>query len=409
MLDPSFDAEIRALHARGLRGQGLAIGHLDSGVDANHPLLREKVRHFKAFSPSGLEALEAAPSDPSGHGTYTAGLLVGGEVEGQPLGIATEAELCSGAVIEEGNIVARMLLGMDWVAGLGVSVLSLGFGLHPPTPMLRTMIRSLTQRDILVVAPIGNFGAGLAHAPGTYAEVLSVGATDPSGRVASFSGSENHARTKACLKPDLAAPGVDVLSATPNGTTLRQSGTSSAAARVAGLAALLRQAVPSATAEQVKEALHRTAAPPSDAQDHRVRCGSVRPIAALQALESGLSGVGEQELDPALQELPSQQTPTQEIRATRFVDPRLHEKLSYGIDDLPIDVVLAFASMDDQRRFAAGGGGRPRADVGAGFRMTCLNHAPICIARCTAAWVVPLLDSPDLTGLGAADADRSPR
>jgi subtilisin family serine protease len=146
---------------------------------------------------------------------------------------------------------------MDWVVGLKVRALSMSLGL----PGYREDFRVLTQRlralNILPVFAVGNEGPGTSRYPGNYPEALSVGAFASDNTVADFSSSERFNRPYDPLVPDLVGPGVDVLSCIPGNKYAQMSGTSMATPHIAGLAALLFQANPGATADQVEAEIFR--------------------------------------------------------------------------------------------------------------------------------------------------------
>lgn len=368
----------------------MKIGQLDTGVDGAHPALAGRVERFRCFAANGFSDEEAEATDGASHGTHTAGLMVGGVCEGRLIGIAPAARLHCGAVIEAGNIVARTLLGLDWLAESGVSVVNLSLGVPGATPVFRSMLRALARRDILVVCPIGNGGAGSAGAPGCEAEVLSVGACGPDGRVARFSGSLNDPRTKACCRPDVVANGVGSLSLAAGGGTSRQSGTSAASAIVAGLAALLRQAFPRAPGAAIKRAIMVSAEPLGDDQSHRARHGRVRLLAAFAALEQGITADADETPDLALPE-------------KKFVDPRLAEQLTRVRDDDPAQAILEFstaaAADEASLRLRAEGDGQQELRV--------LKNAAVIILRARASTVRELLETPSVVIASACDIERA--
>ena len=158
---------------------------------------------------------------------------------------------------------------------------------------------------LLPVVAIGNENHGNTSSPGSAHNALSVGAAEQvttrrldiahfsSGASLTFPGQEPAALV---TKPDVAAPGVDVLSAippqqTPDGT--RQyaylDGTSMASPHVTGVAALLMAAVPEAPVQKIAEVLKETAKHPGGREarpDNRWGYGMIQPLAALQALRS---------------------------------------------------------------------------------------------------------------------------
>jgi subtilisin family serine protease len=388
----SYEADVADLHRIGYQGAGVRIGSLDTGVDGSHPALSGRIEQFRYFDPGGFSFRDCDPFDSGWHGTHLAGLMVGGRSGEGFVGIAPEARLVSGAVIENGYILARILLGLDWLAGCDLSILNLAIGLPMRSPVLRTLVRALTERDILVVAPIGNRGAGAAGAPGIYPEVLSVGAADDSGGVAKFSGSVNHAVSKACGKPDLVAPGVDIVSTLPGGAFGARGGTSVSSAIVAGMAALLREAFPRACAATISHALRATCGPVASSQALRTRHGAVRVKVAFEYLERGCDTTPR--CDP-----PAGCSPA-------FIDPRLSEKLAYAKGDERADAILEFIDHDARESFehaflAARSEHRPDQD-----RLLKLRHIPACIMRCPARLIRAALESQALRVASACDVDR---
>ncbi|WP_337870274.1 S8 family serine peptidase [Meiothermus sp.] len=239
------------LWASGLRGQGIRIGHLDTGVDASHPDLRGKVVAFAAISADGTPR-ESEPYDSSLHGTHTAGLLVGNNV-----GVAPEARLVSALVLPNGyGTLAQVLGGLDWVLEQNVQIVSMSLGLEGTWTEFASVIERMKQMGVLPVFAIGNSGSTTAS-PGNMPDVLGIGATNQAGQVAGFS-SRGEVRwgnpyNVVLNKPDLVAPGVDVLSTIPGGRYMAMSGTSVSTAIAAGGAALLMSG--GFKADQVRQAL----------------------------------------------------------------------------------------------------------------------------------------------------------
>jgi subtilisin family serine protease len=112
------------------------------------------------------------------------------------------------------------------------------------------------------------------------------------GRVAPFSSGQRFRRAEAPLVPALVAPGVDVLSCIPGGGYARKSGTSMATLHVAGLAALLFEARPSAEAAEVEAALFATCGLPEGRDSERANRGIPNGPAALAALTGAAAGPG---------------------------------------------------------------------------------------------------------------------
>ncbi|MET0266371.1 MAG: S8 family serine peptidase [Duganella sp.] len=249
---------IDALHAQGWRGKGILVGHLDTGVDATHVALKGAVQAYAEFDALGSQVAGASPRDSGTHGTHTAGTIAGRPVKGVHFGVAPEATLASAMVIEGGNVLARILGGMNWAVGQQVRILSMSLGLIGTKDTFLLLTRLLRARGILPVFAVGNEGAGVSRYPGNYAEALSVGASGPDDSVADFSGSQQFLRAKDPLVPDLVAPGVDIISCVPDGKYMEMSGTSMATPHIAGLAALLMQARPDKSIDEIESAMFRS-------------------------------------------------------------------------------------------------------------------------------------------------------
>jgi subtilisin family serine protease len=254
---------VPALWAQGLTGRGVLVGHLDTGVDGRHPALRGVLGAFAEFDDLGREVRPSPrPFDSGEHGTHTAATIAGRPVAGRHVGVAPGARLVSALVIEGGDVVARVLGGMDWAVGRGARILSLSLGFRGFWEDFLPLTRVLRARNVLPVFAVGNEGPGTSRSPGNYPEALSVGAADRDGRVAEFSSSQRFRRQREPLVPDLVAPGVDVVSARPGpgGGYQAMDGTSMATPHVAGLAALLMEARPDRSAAEIETALFRSCA-----------------------------------------------------------------------------------------------------------------------------------------------------
>jgi subtilisin family serine protease len=282
---------VPGLRAQGLTGEGVLVGHLDTGVDASHPAFDEgrAIARFAQFDWMGRPVAGAKPHDSGTHGTHTAGTIAARAVGKTQFGVAPGAGLASGLVIEGGNVIARILGGLNWLVGLReprVRVLSLSLGLRGYREDFRPVIRILRARDILPVIAAGNEGPGTSRSPGNYPEVLSVGAGAAGDTVADFSSSQKLLRPTRVV-PGLVGPGVGVLSCVPANKYEEMDGTSMATPHVAGLAALLFQAVPGATADAVERALLGSCARPAAMPPARAGRGVPDGPAALALLREG--------------------------------------------------------------------------------------------------------------------------
>jgi subtilisin family serine protease len=277
---------VPALWNQGLSGIGIKVGHLDTGVDGRHPALRGAIADFAVINNRGVPSPEA-PRDSGYHGTHTAGTIAGRPVANRHIGVAPGAALASAAVIEGGDVVARILGGLDWVLEQGVRIVSLSLGFRGWVEDFLPIVDLLRDRDVLPIVAVGNEGAGTGRSPGNYPKVLSVGALDKDDTVPVFSSSQAflHETSQARrIVPVLVAPGVDVISAVPNGRYQSMDGTSMATPHIAGLAALLMEAKPDGSAADIERAIYSSCSHPESALTDRANHGLPDGVRALAEL-----------------------------------------------------------------------------------------------------------------------------
>ncbi|MBB5477412.1 S8 family serine peptidase [Micromonospora parathelypteridis] len=260
-----------AAHQAGFTGQGVRVAVLDTGVDADHPDLTGRVAESRNFS----AVPEAA--DTVGHGTHVASIIAGSGAAsgGKYRGVAPDATLLSGKVCEDqGCSDSAILAGMQWAAvdqHADVVNMSLTGPDTPDVDPLEAAIETLTaQTGALFVISAGNDGSdGSVGSPGTADSALSVGAVDRDDALADFS-SRGPRVGDGGLKPDITAPGVEIVAARGDGTELGApvgeeyvtlSGTSMAAPHVTGAVALLAQQHSGWAGAQLKATLMASAKP----------------------------------------------------------------------------------------------------------------------------------------------------
>ncbi len=276
------------LWAAGLTGKGVIVGHLDTGYDATHPALADALHEFAEFDLMGDRVPNAKPWDSDqitpAHGSHTAGTIAGRPTSQGTIGVAPEAKLASGLVIEGGQVIDRILSGMDWVLSEGARILSLSLGLRGFTLAFQVIIDALRAHNVLPVIAVGNEGILTSRSPGNYVNVVSVGASNSVDMVADFSGSQTFQRAGDPLVPDLVGPGVDVISCAPNKRYGKLNGSSMATPHVAGLAALLLQARPGATADELEAAIFSSCRLPSNMLAERGNRGVPDAVEAFTKL-----------------------------------------------------------------------------------------------------------------------------
>ncbi|MDQ3990882.1 MAG: S8 family serine peptidase [Actinomycetota bacterium] len=291
------------LHRQGVTGRGVDVAVVDTGVAPVNGLSASG----KVVNGADLSFEGAHPNvrylDTYGHGTHMAGIIAGRESEVADgaesyddkhlYGIAPGARVVNVKVAGASGAtdVSQVIAGIEWVVrhrnagGLNVRVLNLSFGtdgvqdyvLDP----LSYAVEQAWHRGVVVVVSAGNEGFGDARLnnPAYNPYVLAVGANDTKG---TFNINDDvipdwSSRGDGVRNPDVVAPGKSIVSLRTEGSDIdmrhpegrvgtagseryfKGSGTSQAAAMVSGAAALMLQARPSLTPDQVKYLLKTTA------------------------------------------------------------------------------------------------------------------------------------------------------
>ncbi|MGW1345170.1 S8 family peptidase [Kribbella sp. NPDC002412] len=249
----------------GYDGSGTTVAVLDSGVDAEHPDLAGAVKAQQNFTDS------PEVGDRDGHGTHTSSTVAGRGVasNGKNKGVAPGAQLLSGKVLNDygSGELSWIIAGMEWAVAEGADVISMSIGTSEPVdctdPMAAAVDRISAESGVLFVVAAGNlYGpAETISSPGCAASALTVAATDLTQTTADFS-SRGPVMSNHAVKPDIAAPGVDITAARAGGrgdsAYTDMSGTSMATPHVAGAAAILKQKHPDWTGQQLKAALQNS-------------------------------------------------------------------------------------------------------------------------------------------------------
>jgi subtilisin len=269
---------------KGLTGKGVLIGHVDTGVDASHPALKNGIDAFAEFDRTGEQVPAASESDSGRHGTHTAGILVGRKTNGLEFGVAPGAKLASAMVIEGGTVSARLLGGLDWCVGQGVRIVNMSLGFRGYDAQFEAIIDLLRDRNIIPVVAIGNEGPLTSRSPGNYRHCFSIGAMDENDQIWIDSSSQKFGPPKAYTKPDIIAPGADIWSSVPRGGLLAMSGTSMATPHIAGLAALLVQHRPDIPSVKIEQAIIKSATRPKAIASARGNKGVPDGLKALALL-----------------------------------------------------------------------------------------------------------------------------
>ena len=288
----------RDVQATGITGAGVTVAVFDTGIDSDHPDLQDDIVAQQCFCvnadgsgccPGGRTEASGpgGAEDEQGHGTHVAGIITsGGRVA--PRGMAPDAKIVAVRILDKTGAAAsatQLMKAFDYIISSQPSVkvvnASLTFGSFPGqcdsasalTSAIAQAVNTLRARGTLTVASAGNSAnkqeigvpACLAGAIGVGAVydgnvgTVSFGCTDAStaaDKIACFSNSS--------IAVDLLAPGAAITSSGMGGGVAGFAGTSQAAPHVAGAIALLLQAKPGATADQLEAALKTSGRPITD-------------------------------------------------------------------------------------------------------------------------------------------------
>ncbi|MDQ2756168.1 MAG: S8 family serine peptidase [Actinomycetota bacterium] len=314
---------------RQLTGQGVGVAVLDSGIAQVAGLNGDgKVTYGPDLSIEANGGL--TQQDTFGHGTFMAGIIGGrgtpspsSDLPGAPpniqLGVAPDAGLLAMklATTDGSTDVSEVIAALDWVIqhpvlrdGTRVRVINLSYGTNSAQDYLADPLAAAAenawQHGIVVVTSAGNNGSdnGRLSDPAIDPYVIAVGATDSANKLDGWDADHTRAASfsevgSATRHVDLVAPGTSVVSArapgsfidvnSPSGlvsgdatgTLFRGSGTSQAAAVVSGSVALLLQAYPNLTPDQVKFALTSSADPIRNASEIATGAGALDLRGAL--------------------------------------------------------------------------------------------------------------------------------
>ena len=252
-------AQIHApLYGVGTGGARITVGVADTGVDFQHPELRDRVVVGRNVAAGSFDI-----SDRNGHGTHVSALIAGRLSADSPLaGLAPNATLAVARVFADSNSTTSDVMdrGIRWLVDVArTPIISLSLGSTAPGDS--AALEHAVRRGTLVVAAAGNGGGGSPGWPAAFAtqtwadgRIIAVGSVDANNRLSSFSNQAGEARYFYVV-----APGEHIASAYADGRYATMSGTSMATPMVAAQAALIKSTWRYLKAEQVAQVIFRTA------------------------------------------------------------------------------------------------------------------------------------------------------
>lgn len=215
-------------------GAGIKVAVIDTGIELAHPDLAANIKGgYNAISP-----LKSA-NDDNGHGTHVAGIIGAIDNTVGVLGVGPQINLYAVKVLNRNGsgYLSDIIEGLDWAIANNMQVINMSLGTSVYNKSFEDAIKRVNVAGIVQVAAAGNSGPNdnTVNYPAKFTEVIAVSAVDKNDIIASFS--------SRGTEVDIAAPGVSIFSTYKGKIYKNLSGTSMASPHVAGVAALLLNAV----------------------------------------------------------------------------------------------------------------------------------------------------------------------
>lgn len=260
-------------------GQNVVVAIVDSGVDPNHPDLRDRLIPGYNIYDDNYDT-----SDRCGHGTHLAGIVAATADNNEGIaGIAHTARIMPVKVMHAGcgGDYSRMILGIMYAVDHGAQVIVIASGATVDVGSLRNALIYARDRGVVVVAAAGNNNNNVPFYPAAYPEAICVSGTDQNDNRYSMSNFGAHI--------DIAAPAGGIFStfwsSAAGSTYINMGGTSMAAPHVAGVAALMLAYNQRLTVQEIEQFLSISADDLGEpGQDIYFGAGRVNAWRALMAI-----------------------------------------------------------------------------------------------------------------------------
>ena len=262
----------------------VVVAIIDSGVDGTHPAIIENYRgndpNLAAYSwyntITGKDGSQEIPSDSRGHGTHVCGTILGSR-ENSLLGVAPKAKWMAVKVFDDDGETdnAKLIKAGQWIMApngdpkYAPNVVNNSWGGNSTDGFYQDIVKAWRQAGIFPVFSAGNVsqfnngGENSIGTPASYPESYAVGAIRKDEHVAKFSlrGKSDYTNK---WKPDIVAPGVNILSSMPGNKYEILTGTSMAGPHVTGVVALMLSVNKDLSVDQIEKILNSTATPLKD-------------------------------------------------------------------------------------------------------------------------------------------------
>lgn len=285
----------------------VVVGIIDSGVDSTHSAISKNYRgndsSLAAYSwyntINGKDGSQEKPYDDRGHGTHVCGTILGSK-ENALLGVAPKAKWIGVKVFDQDGETdnVKLLKAGEWIMApngdptKAPKVVNNSWGGNSNDGFFQEIVKKWREAGIFPVFSAGNVGPfndggdDSIGTPGAYPESYAVGAIRKDEHIAKFSLRGKSSYTNK-IKPDIVAPGVNILSCIPGQKYTIYTGTSMAAPHVTGVIALMLQVNPNLTVDQIENILNETALPLKDeyyttTPNNGYGYGKVNAVSAVQ-------------------------------------------------------------------------------------------------------------------------------
>jgi subtilisin family serine protease len=244
----------------GSQGDSVVVGELDTGIDYTDSALGGGLGNKVIYGFNFINDTRYAMDD-NGHGTHVAGIIA---ADGAGLkGVAPHAKLMAFKVLDQNGYGTEddIIAGIETAVTRHVDIVNMSLGAEPgdPDDAMSTAVDNAVQLGVVFCIAAGNdpmFNS--IGSPGTARSAITVGAVDSNDVIAPFS--SRGPSPKICsIKPEIVAPGVNILSTYLNNSTATMSGTSMATPHVTGVCALLKSLHRSWTPAHIKSAIMSSA------------------------------------------------------------------------------------------------------------------------------------------------------
>ncbi|RNC69896.1 MAG: peptidase S8 [Desulfuromonadales bacterium] len=236
--------------ARGFTGAGVKVAIIDTGIDYNHPDLKDNYRGGYNFLPNNSDPYDPYDDVVGSHGTHVAGIIAARNNGTGVVGVAPDASLYAakvfGNVDNPGGDMDTIVAAIEWAIENKMDVINFSIGLSGDIYSvypdyfrpLKDVCAKAYQAGIVLVAAVGNDDREIVSVPAAFDSVVAVSATDINDQRAIFN-PKTFSASSYGAKVEVAAPGMAIKSTVSGGGYDVKNGTSQAAPHVAGVAALI--------------------------------------------------------------------------------------------------------------------------------------------------------------------------